>query len=423
MTGPGAINRVDAGADPAALDRGDNRADPTAFHRADAGANPAGFDHVDVGVKRSPHSAKWSQYGPDVLPAWVAEHDFRQPDSVIEAMRATIDRGELGYHRRDFEVAEAFGGWARSRYGWDPDPALTSVCVDALQGVVAAVTALAGPGEGVILTPPVYHVFWQICPTSGRRPVEWPMRRGPDGWRLDPDDLEAVAAADPGAKVLLLSHPQNPTGRVADRDTLARIVELARDRGLYVVSDEIHGDMVYPPAEFVPMLSLDGATDRVMTVTSPAKTFALSGLRCALTVFGCPELRRRVIEAHPPLLLGHASRIGIDASVAAWTEGGAWADRLLDQLRANRDHLARRLAAEAPAVRMHLPESTFLAWLDVSACGLGDRPAAALLERARVALLEGTEFGTGGEGCVRLNFGTSEALLDAIIDRLIPHLQ
>lgn len=399
MTGPGSADRTEVG------DLGD-------FD-----------DRVDVGARRSPHNAKWSEYGSDVLPAWVAEHDFRPPEEVTEAMAATIERGELGYHRRDPEVAEAFGGWAKSRYGWDPDPSLAAVCVDALQGVTAAVTALAGRGEGVILTPPVYHIFWRICPTSGRRPVEWPMRPGPDGWRLDPDDLEAVADADPGARVLLLSHPQNPTGAVADRQTLARIVELAHARDFYIVSDEIHADMVYPPAEFVPMLSLDGAAGRVITVTSPAKTFALSGLRCALTVFGDPELRRRVAVAHPPLLLGHASRMGVDASVAAWTTGEAWADRLVGQLRVHRDHLARRLAAEAPAVRMHLPESTFLAWLDVSACGLGDRPAARLLDDARVALNEGTEFGTGGEGHVRLNFGTSRTVLDAIIDRLIPHLQ
>lgn len=396
---------------------------PGAADRTEAGGLGNFDDLVDVGARRSPHNAKWSEYGPDVLPAWVAEHDFRPPEQVTEAMAATIERGELGYHRRDPEVAEAFGGWAKSRYGWDPDPDLAAVCVDALQGVTAAVTALAGRGEGVILTPPVYHIFWRICPTSGRRPVEWPMRPGPDGWRLDPDDLEATVAADPGARVLLLSHPQNPTGRVADRDTLARIVELAHARDFYIISDEIHADMVYPPAEFVPMLSLDGAAGRVITVTSPAKTFALSGLRCALTVFGDPELRRRVIEAHPPLLLGHASRMGVDASVAAWTQGAAWADRLVGQLRAHRDHLTRRLAAEAPAVRMHLPESTFLAWLDVSACGLGDRPATRLLERARVALLEGTEFGTGGEDHVRLNFGTSRTVLNAIIDRLVPHLQ
>lgn len=399
MTGPGSADRTEVG------DLGD-------FD-----------DRVDVGARRSPHNAKWSEYGPDVLPAWVAEHDFRPPEEVTEAMAATIERGELGYHRRDPEVAEAFGGWAKSRYGWDPDPELAAVCVDALQGVTAAVTALAGRGEGVILTPPVYHIFWRICPTSGRRPVEWPMRPGPDGWRLDPDDLEAVVAADPGTRVLLLSHPQNPTGRVASRQTLARIVELAHARDFYIVSDEIHADTVYPPAEFVPMLSLDGAAGRVITVTSPAKTFALSGLRCALTVFGDPELRRRVAEAHPPLLLGHASRMGVDASVAAWTTGGVWADRLVGQLRAHRDHLARRLAAEAPAVRMHLPESTFLAWLDVSACGLGQQPAARLLDDARVALNEGAEFGTGGEGHVRLNFGTSRTVLDAIIDRLVPHLQ
>ena len=386
--------------------------------------NGAGaFDDVDVENKRSPHNAKWSNYDHDVLPAWVAEHDFRQPDSVVESMKATIERREFGYHRRDPDVAEAFGKWARARYGWEPDLELAEPCVDVLQGVTAAVTALTEPGEGVILTPPIYHIFLGICPTSRRRQLEWRLRRDSSGWYFDPDDLEAVVARNPDARVLLLSHPHNPTGKVTDRATLARIVELAHAHDFYIVSDEIHGDVVYHPARFIPLLSLDGAAERVITVTSPAKTFALSGLRCGLTVFGNRELRHRIRIAHPPLLLGHASRTGIDASVAAWTTGAAWVDQLVEQLRAHRNHLARRLATEAPAVRFHSPESTFLAWLDVSDCGLGHQPSERLLDRARVALLEGREFGTNGTGHVRLNFGTSKSVLDDIIDRLVPHLQ
>lgn len=409
---------------------------------------------VDAAHKRSNHTTKWGNCLPshecsheagehpgdqpdspsvdggtgfagEVLPAWIAEHDFRPPAVVLDAMRTTIDRADLGYTYRHTDVAGAFADWAKLRYGWCLDPELAVTCVDALQGVTAAVTALTEPGEGVILTPPIYHIFGEICPTSKRRQAEWLMRRNEHGWQFDPEDLEELLRNDPQARVLLLSHPHNPTGRVADRETLSRIVELAHVHDIYIVSDEIHGDLVYPPASFVPLLSIPGAAERVVTVTSPAKTFAISGLRCALMVYGDRALRDRIRQAHPPLLLGHASRTGIDATIAAWTEPSAraWVDRLTLHLQGLRDHLVQRLASEAPAVGIHSPESTFLAWLDLRATGLGDRPAARLLQVAGVAGSEGCEFGTNGSGHLRLNFGTSQELLDEIIDRLVPHLQ
>ena len=394
-------------------------------HKRARGANS--FDPtIDVGNKRGNRNAKWSKHGAEALPAWVAEHDFRPPPAVLGAMQTTIDRGDFGYHDLDPDVGEAFAGWTKDRYGWSPDPDLVHTCVDVLQGVTAAVTALAEPGAGVILTPPIYHIFLQICPTARRRQLEWLMRCDPEtGWYLDPDDLEALVRREPDARVLLWCHPHNPTGWVADAEVLARIVELAHAYDFYVVSDEIHADLVYPDssAPFTPMLAIPGAAERVVTVTSPAKTFALSGLRCAVMAYADRELRRRVRHAHPPLLLGHAARTGIDATIAAWRHGAMWTDGLVTHLGGLRDHLADRLAAEAPAVRFHRPDSTFLAWMDVSACGLGESPAARLLRHAGVALSEGAEFGTNGNGHVRLNFGTSQVVLDEILDRMLPGLR
>ena len=379
----------------------------------------------EVARKRGNRNAKWSKYGAEALPAWVAEHDFRPPPAVTDAMHATIDHGDFGYHDLEEDVGEAFADWAGTRYGWRPDPGFVHTCVDVLQGVTAAITALAGPGEGVILTPPIYHIFLQICPTARRPQLEWLMRYDPDrGWTLDPDDLEALVRREPDARVLLWCHPHNPTGWVAGTDVLTRIVELAHAYDFYVVSDEIHADLVYPDssAPFTPMLSIPGAAERVVTVTSPAKTFAMSGLRCAVTAYGDRGLRRKVREAHAPLLLGHAARTGIDATVAAWRHGAVWADGLLAHLDGLRGHLADRLCSEAPGVVFHRPDSTFLAWLDVSACGLGDAPAGRLLAETGVAASEGTEFGTNGHGHIRLNFGTPREVLDEILDRLFPCL-
>lgn len=378
------------------------------------------FSGIDPQHKRQNHNNKWRRYAADVMPAWVAEHDFRPPDAVVEAMATTIERGDFGYNDLDEEVSHAFAGWARRRYGWSVDSGMVDPCVDALAGVTASVTGLSEPGEGVILTPPIYNVFLEICPTSRRRQLEWLMRRDHDrGWYLHPDDLETLVQQEPDARVLLWCNPHNPTGWVPDRAVMARIVELAHEYDFYVVSDEIHADVVYPPTSFTPMLSIPGAAERTVTITSPAKTFALSGLRCAVKAYGDPDLRERLRAAHPQLLLGHPARTGMDATIAAWAEGGGWVDELLIHLAGLRDQLQTRLAAEAPTVRFHPPQSTFLAWLDLSDCGLGDQPGARLLDDGRVAVQEGTIFGTNGQGHVRVNFGTSPALLDEIINRII----
>ena len=378
------------------------------------------FNDVTPQKRRSLRNTKWRQFPNDVAPAWIAEHDFEPPRSVVDAMLRTIERRDFGYHDLESDVAAAFAGWARRRYGWTVDHSLIDTCVDALAGVTASVTALAGPGEGVILTPPIYHVFLEICPTSRRRQLQWLMRRDSErGWYLDPDDLESLVRREPDARVLLWCNPHNPTGWVPGREVMRRIVELAHDYDFYVVSDEIHADLVYPPASFTPILSLPGAAERAVTVTSAAKTFAMSGLRCAIKAYGDRDLRRRVRAAHPRLLLGHASRAGIDATIAAWRTGGAWVDDLVRHLLKRRDQLATRLGAEARSVRFFAPQSTFLAWLDVSACQLGTKPGARLLQHGRVAVNEGTDFGTNGDGHVRVNFGTSAKMLDDIIDRIV----
>lgn len=379
-------------------------------------------EHVDADQRRAAGSAKWVKYPEAILPAWVAEHDFRPPDPVIRAYVEVAEEAAFGYHYRARDLGAAYAPWAKDRHDWDIAPELVTHHVDVLQGVTAAITALSEPGEGLILQAPVYFPFWGLPPGTGRTQLEWRMRRNESGWFFDVNDLEALLRSEPTAKVMLLCHPHNPTGRVLGSDTLAAIVDLAHEHDIFIVSDEIHGDLVYPGREFRPLLSIPGSAERVVTVTSAAKTFSLSGIRCAISAYGDEDLMSRVRQAHPWLLLGHPSRGGIEATIAAWAHGGPWVDQLVAVLEGNRDHLVERIRSEASAVRIDPPESTFLAWLDVSECGLGADPAAALEEVAAVAVSEGNEFGAGGEGHIRINFGTSREILDQLLDRMLPHL-
>jgi len=384
--------------------------------------SPGLSEHVDAKQRRAAGSAKWVKFPETILPAWVAEHDFRPPDSVVQAFVEVAEQAAFGYHFRARDLGAAYAPWAKDRHDWDVDPELVNHNVDVLQGVTAAIMALSQPGDGLILQAPVYFPFWDLPSSTGRTQLEWVMRRDENGWFFDVNDLEALLRSEPTAKVLLLCSPHNPTGRVLGSDTLAAIIDLAHQHDIFIVADEIHGDLVYPGAEFRPLLSIPGAAERVVTATSAAKTFSLSGIRAAISVFGDEDLMTRVRQAHPWLLLGHPSRGGIEATIAAWATGGPWVDQLVTLLEGNRDHLVARIRAEAPAVRIDPPESTFLAWMDVSDCGLGANPAATLEEKAAVAVSEGHEFGAGGEGHIRINFGTSRVILDELLDRMLPHL-
>ncbi len=378
---------------------------------------------VDPVARRTAGALKWTRYDADVLPAWIAETDFSPPMEVLEAIRSVADTELVGYTGPENRLIRACVNWMRKRHDWIIDPDLVIPLTDVMQGVEAAVTAFSRSGDAVVVTTPVYHPFFEVSPSAGRRQIEWRLRRDDHGWHFDVDDLERVLQSNTDASVLLLSHPHNPTGRVMDAATMADVVATAAAHDVMIVSDEIHGDLTYPGPEFRSMLSVEGAADRVVVSTSAAKTFAISGLRASVLVFGSHDVMGHLKSAHPRMLLGHPGRPGADATTAAWEHGSPWADGLLEHLGAMRTKLIDRLARQAPAVRFHPPEATFLAWLDLEACGLGESPAEHLVDVARVAVQEGSVFGTGSRHHVRLNFGTSEALLDEILDRLIPHLQ
>ena len=380
-------------------------------------------DHVDESARRAGGNLKWGIDPPGVLPAWIAEHDLGPPPAVRDALRRLAELPDVGYSRRANDLGAAFADWCGARHGWRPDPGLVVPTADVLQGIWATVAAFSEPGEGVITTPPVYPYFHDVAPSLRRRSLECALRCDAGGWRLDLDDLAGLLAREPAARILLLCSPHNPTGHLYGDDDLRAMVELAHRHDLILISDEIHFDLVYPGGSHLPTLALPGAAERTVALYSAGKAFAVSGLRAAVAVFGTPDLRARFEQAMPERLLGGVGRAGVEAAITAWRHGAGWLDELVALFDRHRRFVAETLAAELPEVACHLPASTFLAWLDLSALGLGPDPAAVLLERARVRTSEGHDFGTGGEGHVRLNFGTSTSLLEEILDRLVRALR
>jgi cystathionine beta-lyase len=367
---------------------------------------------------RARRGAKWTKFGSDVLGAWVADMDFPAPQPVLDAVASAAAQSALGYECAEDTQAlfEAASRWLATRHGWAPDPSTFVALTELVQGLIASVYAFSEPGDGVIVQGPIYPPFLTSITALGRRVVDNRLVDACGVAALDLDSLRRLAA-DPRTRLLLLCNPHNPSGRVLRREELEAIAAIAIEHDLVVVADEVWMDIVYRGHRHIPFATLgEDVARRTVTLTSAGKTFNIAGLRCAVAIFGSPELRAR-FDALPARIRGSVSVLGLRGSVAAWTAGGPWLDAVLRQLHENRDLVAAFVRERLTGVRHRTPEGTYLAWLDFSALHL-DRPAAAfLLERAGVALNDGNDFG-GDSHCARLNFATTPAILQEILGRV-----
>ncbi len=387
--------------------------DPAA---ASAEAHIDPFDDVSLELLRTRHSAKWTKYDPDVLPAWVAEMDFALALPVREVLQQAIARDDTGY--ADFgRLGQAFAGFAAWRFGWEVDPERVRLVADVMSGVGELLNALTEPGGRVVVNPPVYPPFFIFTRLIGRSVVEVPLLETGDGSRLDLDGLERAFAA--GAGAYLLSNPHNPTGTPFAGEQLRAVGDLAAMHGVTVISDEVWAPMTMPGATHVPFLSLGGgAAESGVAISSASKSWNIAGLKAAVIVTSSELMRSALDEKLPPHIGVHAGHLGVLASIAAFEHGEEWLDALVLHLDRNRGALGELLAEHLAGVGYVPPDAGYLAWLDCRELGLGDNPAEAFLERGRVALSEGPPFGEQGRGWARLNFGTSSALLEEAVRRM-----
>ncbi|MDA8310719.1 MAG: aminotransferase class I/II-fold pyridoxal phosphate-dependent enzyme [Actinomycetota bacterium] len=385
------------------------------------GGNVAGEFEPSVERCRRKQTAKWHHVAHDVLPAWVAETDFDLCPAVADAIVEATRRGDVGYPDWASEpLADAFAERMASRHGWHPDPSHVRHTSDLIQAMQVVTELCTTRGDGVALHVPNYPPFLAAIDRMGRVPVMSPLVATGASWTFDAERLEDdVARAR--TKLLLLVNPHNPTGRVFTRAELEQLAAIAERHDLVVVSDELHAELTYPGHDHIPFASLgDHAAGRTVTITSATKSFNLGGMRTAVAHLGDARVRA-AWDRLPSELLGSVNVLGVEATLAAWSRGDGWLERQRRHLLAMRDHLVGRLAG-LPGVEVRQPEATYLAWLDCRKAGIAD-PAEHFRRRARVELVPGPSFGPGGDGHVRLNFGTGRAILDEIVDRMAASVQ
>jgi len=354
-----------------------------------------------------------------VLPLWVADMDFQSPEPVIRALRERVEHGVFGYLAFEQpEFHELFVDRLLKRYGWRVSPDAIVIIPGVIPGFNVAGRVFAAPGDGLILQTPVYPPILRAAGNMGLTREEVALARRPDGsYAVDVDAF--AAAIRERTRFFLLCNPHNPVGRVFRRDELERLAEVCLRRGLTIVADEIHCELVYSGHRHTPIASLDPEiAERTITFMAPSKTFNLAGLKCSVAIIPNAALREKFVAARVDLV-STVNVLGYTAAFAAYRDGQAWLDELLRYLEANRDFAVEYARTRLPGVTVAAPEATYLAWLDCRNAGTaaGD-PFTFFLDTARVALNDGTLFGRGGEGFVRLNFGCPRPRLAEALDRI-----
>jgi len=372
---------------------------------------------IQTPERRNTDSIKWGLYEEDVLPLWVADMDFTSPPAVIEALQQRAAHGVFGYARESTELKELIAARMENLYGWKIK--LEDILL--LPGVVAAFNlvcqAVAQPGESILIQPPVYPPFFSAPGYAGARAVFNNINLNTAGeYAIDLEDFEAAIEKD--TRAFLLCNPHNPLGRVFTKTELIGIAQICLKHGLVICSDEIHSDLVFEGYQHIPIASLDKEVEaRTVTLLAPSKTYNIAGLECSALICTNPDLRVRIQKARRGLL-GWVNLMGMTAGLAAYKHGDEWLKQVLYLLQGNRDYLMQYLAEKIPGIHMIRPEATYLAWLDCRELNLPQSPAQFLLEKARVALNNGEDFGEPGKGYVRLNFGCSRETLTEALDRI-----
>lgn len=355
----------------------------------------------------------------DLTPLWIADLDFAVCPEITAALHARLNHPVLGYSDASESYWDSIISWNRKRHVFELSREDLAFIPGVVKGFALAVNYFTRPGDGVLIQPPVYTPFHTVVEGNGRRIVENPLLFDGKSYSMDLDGLARLLRTEK-PKMMILCNPHNPIGIQWDRPTLARLARLCRDAGCVVVSDEIHGDLMLGGRPHIPFLAAGEDAEAIgVMLAAPSKTFNIPGLVSSWMAVKNPELRKgfyhwlEVNEFSSPVSF---SVIGAEA---AYRNGEQWLDEMLEYVEDNiaftRDYIARNI----PGLSMVEPQASFLVWLDFRALHLcQDEIMRLLLDKAHLALNDGTMFGTQGAGFARLNVGTPRCVLEKALDSL-----
>ncbi|MDR2630412.1 MAG: pyridoxal phosphate-dependent aminotransferase [Spirochaetaceae bacterium] len=377
------------------------------------------FNFDEILCRKGTGAVKWDaldrQEGQDdVIPLWVADMDFPSPPDLVEALKNRAAHPVYGYTGASSAFYESLLSWYHQQYHLTLESNDLLIGPGTVPSLGIAIRALSAPGDGVLIFTPVYHPFFDMIRQNNRQVVEAPMDlngRGRYGFRRETAEQALAAARERGLSVplALFCSPHNPGGSVWEKAELEMLLDFAAERGITVISDEIHGDFVYPPKSFTSLAALGAYADRAVVISGANKSFNLGGLHVSHFVVRDENLKQSLKAGLKALAFHQGDIFSMIAAETAYRGGASWLAALKIYIRRNIEEAVRYLNAEVPGIRAYEPEGTYLIWADatelIARLGLEDDVefTGGLEREGRVKLTPGSAFGSRGKGFVRIN--------------------
>ena len=383
------------------------------------------YDFDSVVERRGSGALKYDalkeRYGnPDLLPLWVADMDFATPPFIVDAIRKRLNHPVFGYTVVPEEFWNSIIEWNSKIHDWEIAREWLNFIPGIVKGIGMAINVFTSPDDKIIIQPPVYHPFRLVPEGNGRQLVTNPLIPRPDGlYDMNLDNLERLAR-DPHCRMLVLSNPHNPVGIVWGKEILSSVADICLSNGVLVVSDEIHCDMTLWGIRHHPFASVsDKARACSITFAAPSKTFNIAGIVSSYSVVPNKDLRDRFYGWLDANELSEPTLFAPIATVAAYTHGHSWREQMLAYVEGNIEFLEDYCRLYLPYIKPIRPQASFLVWLDCRGLKLSQNELVKIfVEKAGLALNDGSMFGSEGEGFMRLNVGTPRSILINALNRL-----
>ncbi len=354
----------------------------------------------------------------DIIPMWVADMDFRTPGFITDKLRERLDHEIYGYFFRSPQYFNSIISWLKTRYGWSVERDHICFCPGTVPALNLCTLTFTRPGESIIVQPPVYYPFFSAVESHGRLLIHNQLKEKDGKWTMDLESLSSVIT--PNTKMIILCNPHNPVGRAWNRDELMELAFICLKNKIIILSDEIHCDLTLPGYNHTPFATLsDEVADITVTCIAPSKTFNLAGLSTSSVIISNPVMRKYFRHKMDSLHMGNGNIFGSVASGAAYSGGHEWLDALTGYIEGNVNYVidyCRELIPEIIPVR---PEATYMIWLDCKKLGMtGKELRKFFINKAGVGMNEGSEFGPGGEGFMRMNVAMPRSRVEKAMQQI-----
>lgn len=354
----------------------------------------------------------------DVIPMWVADMDFKTPDFIIHAIRERCDHELLGYTIHPPSFFHSIVNWNFKKHNWKIKRDWIAFSPGVVPAINMMIMAFTQPGDKIIIQPPVYHPFFHSIENHKRKLVENPLKMVNDRLEMDFDHLESCI--DDQTKMLIFCHPHNPGGTVWREDELKKMGEICKEKGIIIVSDEIHADLTLWGKKHIPLASIsEDISDITLTTMAPSKTFNLAALSTSYVVASNKKLLKKYNQVLEHVHIGMGNIFGTVALEAAYNEGEEWLTQLLAYIEENMQFMKEFLELNLPGVKMIMPEATYLVLLDFREFNLSQKELNdKMIKEAKIGLNDGATFGKQGEGFMRINVACPRSILSEALEQM-----